>query len=372
MAPYAHNATLSLPTKLVSIAYPLMDVLLLGMLLRLLVGSGRRTVGLTLLSVGFVATLVTDSIYGWKLLHGGDQTGGLLDLGWAGFYALLGAATLHLSTRTLFATTAARKARLTGRRIVLLAAASVTVPVVMFMRSLLGGALDIVPDMEVLAVAAALLFALVLLRMTGLLHSNERAVRREAERSAELAVAERSAKSKDAFVSQVSHELRTPLTSIRGYAELLGGHQADEPSPAERDTFLAVITRNADRLLGLVEDLLFLAQVDDDQLAPRRGRTRPRRAHRRRGRNGPAARPGAPDHAAGRQRAAVHPARRSRPPRAGRGQPALQRAQVHTRRRRGHRGRSTLERQRQARSRGHRDRHAPRRGRPPVRTLLPH
>jgi hypothetical protein len=159
MAPYAHNATLSVPTKLVSIAYPLMDVLLLGMLVRLLVGSGGRAVDFALLSLGVLAVLVTDSIYGWTLLHGGYQTGGLLILGWAAYYALLGASALHPSTRTLFALPAERETQLTGRRIMLLAAASVTVPVVMFTRSLLGEHLDV----GVLAVAATLLFALVLL-----------------------------------------------------------------------------------------------------------------------------------------------------------------------------------------------------------------
>jgi signal transduction histidine kinase len=119
----------------------------------------------------------------------------------------------------------------------------------------------------VLSVAATLLFALVLLRMTGLLHSNEGAVRREVERTAELAAAERSAKARGAFVSQVSHELRTPLTSIRGFLELLLEPGADQVSPAERHTYLTVVDRNAVRLLGLVEDLLFVAQVDDDKLA---------------------------------------------------------------------------------------------------------
>jgi signal transduction histidine kinase len=68
---------------------------------------------------------------------------------------------------------------------------------------------------------------------------------------------------KNEFVSLVSHELRTPLTSIRGYVELLvdnGG--LDE----EQRRFLGVVERNADRLLDLVSDLLFLAQVDAGKL----------------------------------------------------------------------------------------------------------
>jgi PAS domain S-box-containing protein len=63
---------------------------------------------------------------------------------------------------------------------------------------------------------------------------------------------------KDEFVASVSHELRTPLTSIVGYLELFReGSVLDE----EHDTMLRVIDRNAERLLDLVSDLLFAAQV---------------------------------------------------------------------------------------------------------------
>jgi signal transduction histidine kinase len=64
---------------------------------------------------------------------------------------------------------------------------------------------------------------------------------------------------KDEFISLVSHELRTPLTSIRGYVELL---QDDRTLTAEQRRFLGIVDRNAGRLLDLVSDLLFLAQID--------------------------------------------------------------------------------------------------------------
>jgi signal transduction histidine kinase len=64
---------------------------------------------------------------------------------------------------------------------------------------------------------------------------------------------------KDEFVSLVSHELRTPLTSIRGYVDLL---QDDDTLTDEQRRFLGIVDRNAGRLLDLVSDLLFLAQID--------------------------------------------------------------------------------------------------------------
>ena len=73
---------------------------------------------------------------------------------------------------------------------------------------------------------------------------------------------------KDEFVSLVSHELRTPLTSIRGYLELLL-EEGDNLRP-EQERFLGVVDRNSQRLLHLVGDLLFLAQVDAGRLAVER------------------------------------------------------------------------------------------------------
>jgi PAS domain S-box-containing protein len=66
---------------------------------------------------------------------------------------------------------------------------------------------------------------------------------------------------KDQFVSLISHELRTPLTSILGYLELVLEDE-EQPLTDEQRTYLRTVERNADRLLRLVGDLLFTAQVD--------------------------------------------------------------------------------------------------------------
>jgi PAS domain S-box-containing protein len=73
-------------------------------------------------------------------------------------------------------------------------------------------------------------------------------------------------KLKDEFIALVSHELRTPLTSIRGYTELLLDGAAGEISDDQRQ-FLGVVDRNSQRLLHLVGDLLFLAQIEAGKLA---------------------------------------------------------------------------------------------------------
>jgi two-component system phosphate regulon sensor histidine kinase PhoR len=61
------------------------------------------------------------------------------------------------------------------------------------------------------------------------------------------------------FVANVSHELKTPLASIAGYAEtLVTGGQDDQT----QQRFLAVITQNAKRMQGLLDDLLDLARLE--------------------------------------------------------------------------------------------------------------
>jgi PAS domain S-box-containing protein len=76
--------------------------------------------------------------------------------------------------------------------------------------------------------------------------------------------AERSNHAKSQFLATISHELRTPLASIHGALALIRGGAASEP----RDTaeLLELATRNCDRLLHLVNDILDLQKVEAGQL----------------------------------------------------------------------------------------------------------
>jgi signal transduction histidine kinase len=70
---------------------------------------------------------------------------------------------------------------------------------------------------------------------------------------------------KDEFVGLVSHELRTPLTSIIGYLEMVLEENA-EPLTTSQRQYLGTVNRNVERLATLVNELLFLAQVDAGRL----------------------------------------------------------------------------------------------------------
>ncbi|MHC9046013.1 PAS domain-containing sensor histidine kinase [Microbacterium saperdae] len=69
------------------------------------------------------------------------------------------------------------------------------------------------------------------------------------------------ARMKDEFVGMISHELRTPLSAIIGFLDLLQ-NDPGQPLTDDQQEFVGIIERNAQRLLNLVGDLLFTAQVE--------------------------------------------------------------------------------------------------------------
>jgi PAS domain S-box-containing protein len=67
---------------------------------------------------------------------------------------------------------------------------------------------------------------------------------------------------RDTFLSIASHELRTPVTSLRGFVQALQRHQQrGRLDPAHLASALPVIQRNADRLAGLIDDLLDVSRI---------------------------------------------------------------------------------------------------------------
>ena len=61
------------------------------------------------------------------------------------------------------------------------------------------------------------------------------------------------------LIANVSHDLRTPLTMIRAYAEMLRDFSSENEE--KRKTRASVIVEEADRLSGLVNDMLDLSKI---------------------------------------------------------------------------------------------------------------
>jgi two-component system, cell cycle response regulator len=97
IAPLAANSE----TTVLILAYPIFDLLLLTVALRLILGTGARTVAFRLLAAGLVLMLATDVVYAVQSANGTYEDGSWLDVGWILSYVSLGAAALHPSMRWL-------------------------------------------------------------------------------------------------------------------------------------------------------------------------------------------------------------------------------------------------------------------------------
>jgi diguanylate cyclase (GGDEF)-like protein/PAS domain S-box-containing protein len=172
--PSLHDDGLSTVAKLVSIAYPVGDILLLAAAIRLAVDTGARRPAFYLLALSIVALLATDFAYGLVTLAGAYDGQVWLDVGWISFYLLWGAAALHPSMAELERAAPDRDARLTPQRLVLLVCASLMAPVMALLQ-----VIDNADDRLVVNVTAIFLFGLVVTRMAGLVRQQERSVARE-------------------------------------------------------------------------------------------------------------------------------------------------------------------------------------------------
>ncbi len=70
---------------------------------------------------------------------------------------------------------------------------------------------------------------------------------------------------KSEFISIASHELRTPLTTLKGYTELALDGTLGEFTD-QQTSKLKIMDRNADRLIGLINDLLNLSEIQSRQM----------------------------------------------------------------------------------------------------------
>ena len=180
MAPYLHLDDLSLLGKVVSVAYPIGDVILIGAVVRLALNSGRREPAFYLLTASIGLLLVTDFAYGLLTLHGLYDHQLWLDAGWIGSYLLWGAAGLHPSMARLDQPAPGRDVALGHFRLILLTCASLVAPTIGIVHDLSVG------DLDYTAVRAAsiLLFGLVIVRMAGLVRQQDRSLERERRLSA--------------------------------------------------------------------------------------------------------------------------------------------------------------------------------------------
>jgi len=265
--PLKHMAFDSRWEQIAQMAYPAAALLLLVGIAQLLVGATGRVLAYQLLLVSIALWVAADEAYSLDIerYRGGSWIDGI----WLAAYVFWGAAALDPSVRGLARRDRRGLPRLTRARLGLLAAASLAAPAVLVIERMAHHHVHA----YAVGIGGAILGVLVLIRLAGLVNSvegarrSERVFRHEAQQAQQLLAYQNEQlleldRLKDEFVSSISHELRTPLTSISGYIEVLLESETDD----ERRSHLSIVDRNAHRLLGLVSDLLFAAQLQDGRL----------------------------------------------------------------------------------------------------------
>jgi diguanylate cyclase (GGDEF)-like protein len=168
----APQAPFESPTlvRVVSLAYPVMDLAMLAVALRMILGAGCRPVSFYLLSGNLLAIFTADTMYSYQQLNGAYHAGNFLDAIWLSGNLALGAAALHPAMDRLGERSPASDSGLGPVRVAALFVAALVAPVALLVEYATGA----VREVPVIAGACAVLFALTLGRMAGLVAEQRR------------------------------------------------------------------------------------------------------------------------------------------------------------------------------------------------------
>jgi diguanylate cyclase (GGDEF)-like protein len=167
---------------LVALSYPLLDLVLIGVLARHLLQPGRKTPSVLLLLIGGVAWLVADLVYAGLSTSGDYVSGGWLDAGWLIAYIFVGASALHPSMARVVSSPETHEATVSNGRLVLVGL-NVMIPVIVFV---IHGPLTRPGDFVAFAIGSATLGALGCARLLGALHASRVMLMEQRELKGEL------------------------------------------------------------------------------------------------------------------------------------------------------------------------------------------
>jgi diguanylate cyclase (GGDEF)-like protein/PAS domain S-box-containing protein len=166
----------TLSTALVTAAYPLMDILLLGAAARLWfsIDSGRNT-SMRFIVFTLVGVLISDTAFTYFSVTQNWSDGTVWDLGWFAFYMGMGAAALHPSIAAPVVATSPEQA--VGRwRFVLLMALMSILPLTLLVGELAEGS---IVNGLVIIVGTLFMFGIMLIRLNDLVLQLRETLRRE-------------------------------------------------------------------------------------------------------------------------------------------------------------------------------------------------
>lgn len=170
--PAVGDPELGLLGHVVNVSYPVGDVALLALMVRLLLGAGSRTPAIRLITGSLLLFLGGDAAWtvvnqiGWEPTVAVEH---LLQMNFLIAYTLFGAAALHPSARRVGEPTSTESRRLSPAHLLLLTSVSLIAPGMLVVQ-VVGGR---VTDGIAIAIGSAALFLLVVVRMAQLLRQVE-------------------------------------------------------------------------------------------------------------------------------------------------------------------------------------------------------
>jgi diguanylate cyclase (GGDEF)-like protein len=171
----AYGGEVSLLGRIVEVAYPVGDLVLIAMLIRLVRGGGARGGAFWYMISSLGAFLAGDTFWAVAGRLNFDPSpiriaGRAVDMVFLAAYVLLGASALHPSARELTTRGKLAAPRLSGTMLAMLTAASLIAPAILAIQVASGRVVDGVP----IAIGSTTLFLLVVTRMAQLLRHIER------------------------------------------------------------------------------------------------------------------------------------------------------------------------------------------------------
>ena len=260
--PSLGDGGLSGTAGLVDVAYPAMDIFLLGLLAHFVGWRQWRTLSYRLLTTAVLLLVVTDIINNFSIVSESATDRSLFDVGWTTSYILIGVAALHPSMRRITSPDIEPDAHLmasfTTPTVVVLTAATLTAPTVMF--------IEVIRDEPIaqwgwaVLLCAGALVILVILRITDLLRLlHTRTVQLRAVADTDHLTGLANLRALEHRIWQNAGDTTLLTVDIDRFKEI-----NDTFGRGLGDRVLVVV---ADRLRSVVDDSIMLARLAGDEFA---------------------------------------------------------------------------------------------------------
>ncbi|QII03611.1 bifunctional diguanylate cyclase/phosphodiesterase [Rhodococcoides fascians A21d2] len=260
--PTLGNDGISGTAGLVDVAYPAMDIFLLGLLAHFVGSRQWRTLSYRLLTTAVLLLVVTDIVNNFSIVSEPSSERSLIDVGWTMSYVLIGVAALHPSMRRITSPNIEPEAHLmasfTTPTVVVLTAATLTAPTVMF--------IEVIRDEPIaqwgwaVLLCASALVILVIYRITDLLRLlHTQTVRLRAAADTDHLTGLANLRALEHRIWQNAGDTTLLTVDIDRFKEIndtFGRGLGDQ-----------VLVAVADRLRGVGDDSIMLARLAGDEFA---------------------------------------------------------------------------------------------------------